>query len=138
MARPMNQVVFEPLGHEKSWTLPVYEKFGGYSAWRRILAEKVPPEKVIEDKRDKLEALERSITATLETRAMDERHLALVREASRQSVAAFVKHWLMKEDHWREDRFTSIVVVFPDETDAASVEEWAPETYQPTLRFAEP
>ena len=49
MARPMNQVVFEPLGHEKSWTLPVYEKFGGYSAWRRILAEKVPPEKVIEE-----------------------------------------------------------------------------------------
>jgi NADH-quinone oxidoreductase subunit F len=49
MTRPMNHVVFEPLAHEKGWTLPVYEKLGGYSAWRKILAEKTPPEKVIEE-----------------------------------------------------------------------------------------
>ena len=43
MARAMNQVVFEPLAHAESWTLPVYEKLGGYEAWRRILREKVTP-----------------------------------------------------------------------------------------------
>jgi NADH-quinone oxidoreductase subunit F len=48
MARAMNQVVFEPLGHAESWTLPVYEKLGGYSAWRKILAEKTPREAIIE------------------------------------------------------------------------------------------
>ena len=29
----MNQVVFEPLQHAQSWTLPVYEKLGGYHCW---------------------------------------------------------------------------------------------------------
>ena len=42
-------------------------------------------------------------------------HRDFVREACRQSVAAFVKTWLMKEDYWRQDRFHQIVVVFPDE-----------------------
>ena len=45
----MNQVVFEPLAHAESWTLPVYEKFGGYEAWRKILREKTPREAIIEE-----------------------------------------------------------------------------------------
>ena len=45
----MNQVVFEPLAHAESWTLPVYEKLGGYEAWRKILREKTPREAVIEE-----------------------------------------------------------------------------------------
>ena len=49
MARPMNQVVFEPLGQPQSWTLPVYRRFGGYEAWERILRERMPPEAVIEE-----------------------------------------------------------------------------------------
>ena len=49
VARAMNQVVFEPLSHAESWTLPVYEKFGGYEAWRRILREKTTREAVIEE-----------------------------------------------------------------------------------------
>src|SRR5688500_9556228 len=49
MARAMNLVVFEPLSHAESWTLPVYEKFGGYEAWRRILREKTTREAVIEE-----------------------------------------------------------------------------------------
>ncbi|HEU4517649.1 MAG TPA: NADH-quinone oxidoreductase subunit F, partial [Steroidobacteraceae bacterium] len=49
MARPMNEVVFEPLAHAHSWTLPVYEKLGGYEAWRKILREKTPREAIIEE-----------------------------------------------------------------------------------------
>ena len=45
----MNQVVFEPLAHAQSWTLPVYRKLGGYDAWEKILREKVPREAVIEE-----------------------------------------------------------------------------------------
>jgi NADH-quinone oxidoreductase subunit F len=47
--RAMNQVVFEPLQHARSWTLPVYEKTGGYEAWRKILREKTPREAIIEE-----------------------------------------------------------------------------------------
>ena len=49
MARPMNQVCFAPLGHERSWTLPVYESLGGYQAWRKILAERPAPETIVEE-----------------------------------------------------------------------------------------
>ncbi len=44
----LNLVCFEPLKAERSWTLATYEKFGGYQAWRRILAEKPPREQIIE------------------------------------------------------------------------------------------
>ena len=47
--RAMNQVVFEPLQHAQSWTLPVYRKFGGYEAWEKILREKTPREAIIEE-----------------------------------------------------------------------------------------
>ena len=62
-----------------------------------------------------LEELERSLTPTLEDYAEDERHLNLVREQCRRTVAEFVRSWLLMEDHWRDDRFRSIVVVFEDE-----------------------
>ncbi len=45
----MNQVVFEPLQHAQSWTLPVYRKFAGYEAWEKILREKVTREAIIEE-----------------------------------------------------------------------------------------
>ena len=67
------------------------------------------------DKDEKLDELERSLTGTLDQRALDPVHVNSVREACRKSVAEFVKTWLLREDHWRKDRFTSIVVVFPDE-----------------------
>jgi NADH-quinone oxidoreductase subunit F len=44
----MNLVCFEPLGQERSWELETYLKFGGYEAWKKILAEKPPREQVIE------------------------------------------------------------------------------------------
>jgi NADH-quinone oxidoreductase subunit F len=49
MGRPMSQVCFEPLAHDASWTLPVYESLGGYRAWRRILAERPAPESIVEE-----------------------------------------------------------------------------------------
>jgi hypothetical protein len=68
-----------------------------------------------------LATLEQGITAELEKRANDQTHRDFVRESCRQSVAAFVKAWLMKEDKWRDDRFQEIVVVFPDEVNAQGV-----------------
>lgn len=43
----MNQVCFRTLHLEKPWTLAAYEKVGGYKVWRKILAEKTPPETLI-------------------------------------------------------------------------------------------
>jgi hypothetical protein len=60
--------------------------------------------------------LEKSITPTLNKYAANAKHLSLVREECRKSVAEFVRDWLLKEDQWRTDRFHTIKVVFSDET----------------------
>jgi hypothetical protein len=78
------------------------------------------------DKDKRLEQLQRSITPELGQRAGDAAHIDQVREQARREVARFVRTWLMKEDMWREDAFTSVVVLFPDETAQ-------PETAQPTI-----
>ena len=49
MARDMNQVCFETLNLPNSWSLATYRGIGGYQVWERILREKTPPEKIIED-----------------------------------------------------------------------------------------
>ncbi len=49
MPREMNQVVFEPLKLPESWTLKAYRSIGGYDAWEKILREKTPPEKLLEE-----------------------------------------------------------------------------------------
>jgi len=43
-----NEVCFQNIHSDQSWTLPVYDKAGGYQAWRAILSGKMPPEVVIE------------------------------------------------------------------------------------------
>jgi hypothetical protein len=75
------------------------------------------------DKNGNLDGLEESITPELERRAIDPSHIKLVRETCRQSIAAFVKKWIMKEDYWRNDGFRSIVVVFPDEAPAVKADQ---------------
>jgi len=40
-----------------------------------------------------------------------------------------VKTWLLKEEHWRADRFHAIKVIFTDETNAA------PEQITPTIQL---
>jgi len=87
------------------------------------------------DKNDKLDELERSLTDLLVQRALDTNHLQLAREACRQSVGEFVKRWLMREEHWRSDRFSVIVVVFPDEVTVTSDTELLQLPYTPTIKL---
>ncbi|MCW9028259.1 MAG: NADH-quinone oxidoreductase subunit NuoF [Kangiella sp.] len=44
-----NEVCFRTLHLDKPWTLKTYESAGGYRMWRKILAEKTPPEEIIEE-----------------------------------------------------------------------------------------
>ena len=67
---------------------------------------------------------------------MDPAHLRIVREPCRKAVAEFVKNWLLREEHWREDRFTSVVVIFPDEAPFATEAELSLSPRDPTLRFS--
>ncbi len=60
-----------------------------------------------------LAQLEKDLTPRLEQRAADKRHLDLAREANRQSVAAFVRQWMLQERPATED--LQVHVVFPDE-----------------------
>ncbi|WP_297801825.1 NADH-quinone oxidoreductase subunit NuoF [Arenimonas sp. GDDSR-1] len=43
-----HQVVYTTLHHDKPWALDSYLKQDGYTAWKKILAEKMPQEQVIE------------------------------------------------------------------------------------------
>lgn len=87
------------------------------------------------DKAEQLDELERSLTRSLEDRAMDPAHLRAVRESCRKSVAEFVKNWLLHEDHWRKDRFSSVVVLFPDEASFPSPQELQSCQNESTLRL---
>ena len=44
-----NTVLFEALKHERTWTIEGYRSFGGYEAWERILRDKTPREKIIDE-----------------------------------------------------------------------------------------
>lgn len=72
------------------------------------------------DARAQLEALERSLTPTLSQRASDPATLRLVREECRRQLAGFVRGWLLREDQWRDDRFTAVSVAFADEPQDAA------------------
>ena len=78
------------------------------------------------DRDKRLNELERRITPELALRAGDAEHIGQVREQARRSVAQFVRTWLLKEEMWRSDAFTSVVVVFEDEA-------LQPEQAPPTL-----
>lgn len=44
-----NEICFRTLHLSPSWSLEAYESVGGYSVWRKILAEKTPPAAIIEE-----------------------------------------------------------------------------------------
>ncbi len=67
------------------------------------------------DAEEQLDELRSSITPRLVARASGNKHLTLVREASRRTVAEFIRSWLLREDQWHDDRFHAITVVFADE-----------------------
>src|ERR1039458_10287830 len=48
----LNLTCFEPLQYERPWTLETYGRIGGYEAWKKILAEMTPREKIIEQVKD--------------------------------------------------------------------------------------
>lgn len=80
---------------------------------------------------ENLEALERSLTEKLAERAADPITVDGVRDSARLSVAKFVRNWLLDRDHWHQDAYEEIVVVFEDELGkGASLSE-----LPPTLRL---
>lgn len=79
--------------------------------------------------RELLDSLERSITPRLNEYAGDPQHIDAVREKCRLTVAEFVRAWLLREEHWREDRFTSVKVIFTDEI-------FKSPDFQPTLELS--
>ncbi len=69
---------------------------------------------------ENLAALERGLTPTLEARAGDARHLDLVRDKARASVAAFVRRWwLQRGDH--PPSGIILQIVFADEAAAPAM-----------------
>ncbi|MDH5378925.1 MAG: NADH-quinone oxidoreductase subunit F, partial [Gammaproteobacteria bacterium] len=44
-----NEVCFNTIHHDKSWTMDVYAANGGYEAWKKILKEKTAPEDIISE-----------------------------------------------------------------------------------------
>jgi len=80
---------------------------------------------------EEMSALEKSITPTLKLYARDRRHMDVVREECRKTVAQFVRDWLLKEKQWRTDRFHAIKVVFADEAGGNI------ESMEPTIELQE-
>jgi hypothetical protein len=73
---------------------------------------------------ENLAELEKGLTAVLERRAAAPGKIRHVREAARQSVAKFVKMWVLKDqkDH-EQGGIREIVVIFPDEPGATNAAE---------------
>lgn len=67
------------------------------------------------DAEEQLAELERSITPRLIDYAGDPRHVDLIRETSRRTVAAFVRTWLLREDQWGSGKVRAVKVLFADE-----------------------
>lgn len=85
------------------------------------------------NKGENLAELEKQLTPMLQDRAGDPRHVRLVREECRRSVAEYVRNWLVREDHWRPGRFTAVSVVFEDELPAGAADPTALRWSMPTL-----
>lgn len=62
-----------------------------------------------------LEALQRTVTRTLAEKAGSAGYLAFQREAARQTVAEFVRRWLLTQERWKATRGATVRVFFADE-----------------------
>ena len=49
MMPEINNVCYATLRFEEPWLLENYYKVGGYEAWKRIVRERIPPEKIVEE-----------------------------------------------------------------------------------------
>ena len=63
------------------------------------------------------EALKVRITEKLATQAQTKEMIDAVRDQCRDSLAKFVKDWLLKEHYWIKGGLTEIKVLFPDESE---------------------
>ena len=70
------------------------------------------------DGADRLGELHASLTPRLTERAQAAGHVDLIREEARRRVAQFVRRWLLDQEFWTDDRFSTVKVVFPDEVPA--------------------
>ena len=89
------------------------------------------------DKAQQLDQLEKDMTGMLNRRAKDAAHMNIVREQCRQSVADFVKNWLIQRAQWT-NTFDAIVVVFPDEHSITNDQSLLDVQRQPTVRIDHP
>lgn len=62
-----------------------------------------------------IQALQRTITASLAQKAADPTYIALQREHARKTVAEFVQKWVLSQDKWKNANY-SIQVFFADES----------------------
>jgi hypothetical protein len=67
------------------------------------------------DATQQLDDLEKTITPKLDEYASTPEHISLVRDQARLTVAKFIRAWLLREDQWRDDKITSVVVFFENE-----------------------
>ncbi|MBS0320277.1 MAG: hypothetical protein JSR18_07020 [Proteobacteria bacterium] len=67
------------------------------------------------NKDENLAQLERSLTPELAQRANSARYKSLALEPARQTVAEFVRRWLLTQPRWTNDPHAEVVVLFPGE-----------------------
>ena len=67
------------------------------------------------DGAEQLDELERQITPRLNERASKPGHMKAAQIEAKEVVARFVRAWLLSSDQWKNDRFTSITVLFANE-----------------------
>jgi hypothetical protein len=83
---------------------------------------RLPPQELVDQ-------LHHDLTPTLCQYAQDPQRLVFIRETARESVAEFVRLWLLRENRWNPGKFTSIHVQFRDEKTLPAA---------PTLQLAAP
>ena len=87
------------------------------------------------DEQADLDALQSTLTTELALRAADPKTIEQISDEARLSVAKFAKAWLLSRDHWRNDRFNEITVLFDREVDDEQNFDY--ESRLPTLRWSD-
>jgi hypothetical protein len=72
------------------------------------------------NKEENLETLERSMTPELAIRANNPAIRQLAVDAGRQTVREFVTSWLLRQQGWKRDADSKVVVLFPGEQQTRS------------------
>lgn len=67
------------------------------------------------DKHENLKNLEHNLTDKLGKKAILADNIDKIRDEARLTIAKFIQNWLVSHKHWDADRFTEIIVLFPNE-----------------------